>query len=525
MIDTYQDHLKFPTAPQLAQRTQLIQRVFLLGLAGLTGVFSLYLVFFGVNPALIAWLIYLAGAALIFYRPHYGLYLVLFFTLAGDALLVYWYPFTKNLSSAESLMYLHDSAIISPLEIYLLLIFVSWLGRGLAEHKINFYKSQLFWPALAFTFFIMFGLLYGIGRGGSLNIGLWEARPIFYISAMLILTNNLIIRRQQVSHLVWTIVLAIFVEGLIGTYIYFFGINRNLTLVESLTEHSAAIHINAILILWMTAWLYKGGSTTKRLLIPLMLPAILLTYLAAQRRAAFLTIIIALVLMVFILFLERRIIFWLIVPPATLLGVAYLAAFWNSSGALGLPAQAIKSIVAEDQATAKDQSSNLYRQLENVNAHYTISQAPLTGVGFGQKLQFIVPLPDISFFLWWEYITHNSIIWIWIKTGVGGFASMILLIGLSIIVGMRALQRMPTGDLKTIALTSTLFLIMHFIYAYVDISWDNQSMVLVGAMMGLSSCLEHVVALDIPIQRKRYPWQKDPQPESGLRPRPVGITG
>jgi O-antigen ligase len=318
--------------------------------------------------------------------------------------------------------------------------------------------------------------------------------------------------------------LAIFVESLVGTFIYFFGINRDLTLVESLTEHSAAIHINAVLVLCFSAWLYKGGSPTKRLLIPIMLPTILLTYVAAQRRAAFLTIIIALVLMVVILFLERRIIFWVLVPPAAVLGLVYLAVFWNSSGALGLPAQAIKSIVAQDQANAKDQSSNLYRQLENVNAHYTISQAPLTGVGFGQKLQIIVPLPDISFFVWWEYITHNSIIWIWVKTGIGGFVSMLVLIGLSIMVGMRALQRMPTGDLKTVALTSTLFLIMHFIYAYVDISWDNQSMLLVGAMMGISSCLERVVALDRNIQRKRYPWQADPQPEPGLRPLRAEIT-
>ncbi len=415
-------------------------------------------------------------------------------------------------------MFLHDAAIVSPLEIYLLLTFVSWFGRELARHKIDFYKSQLFWPALMFTLFIAMGLIYGISRGGDVNIGLWEARPIFYLPLMLILTNNLITQRKHISYLIWFVVCGIFVESLMGAYAYFFVLNRDLSLIESITEHSAAIHINAVLVLWLASWIFKGGSTTKRLLIPIMLPTILLTYIAAQRRAAFLTLAIALVFMLLILFQERRIAFWLLVPPAAAIGIVYLVVFWNAGGALGLPVQAIKSVIAEDQASEKDQSSNFYRQLENYNAHYTLKQAPLTGIGFGQKLQFIIPLPDISFFIWWEYMTHNSIIWIWVKAGLGSFVSMLLLIGMAIIIGMRAVQRMPTGDLKTSALTCTLYLIMHFIFAYVDISWDGQSMLLAGAFMGLSSCMEHVVTRDNPVGRKRYPWQMAPQADRGLRP-------
>ena len=316
----------------------------------------------------------------------------------------------------------------------------------------------------------------------------------------------------------WAVIFALFLEGLNGSYIYFFELKMDLSQVEALTEHSAAIHMNAVFILALASWLYKGGSPAKRILILLMSPPIFLTYLAAQRRAAFVTILVVLVFMTVLLFRERRIAFWLIIPPTMILGVVYLVAFWNSSGALGLPAQAVKSVIAQDQANAKDQSSNIYRQIENVNSSYTIHQAPLTGVGFGQKLIFIVPLPDISFFIWWEYITHNSIIWIWAKTGIGGFVSMLVLIGLSVILGMRTTERMPNGNLRAVAFTATAYIIMHFIYAYVDISWDNQSMVLAGLMMGIISGMERVVVLDSPQTPKRYIWQKPAPLEPGLRP-------
>jgi hypothetical protein len=518
MVDTYQDFVQFPTAVQQAKRAGFVQTIFLLGFLALTGTFAFLLVMSKGNPSLIAWLVFVTCLILILYRPHYGIYLSIFFSLAGDALIMNWYPFTKNLSSQESILYLNDAVIVSPLEIFLLLTLISWLGRGLAEHKITFFKSELFWPALTFAFFIVFGLVYGIGTGGNVNIGLWEARPIFYMPVMLILVNNLVSHRAQFNAIFGIILLAIFAESLVGAYQYFFVLNQDLSLIESLTEHSAAIHINAVIVYWISLWLFKGGAPSKRMIIPVLLPTILLTYIAAQRRAALLSLVIALALMVVILYMERRKVFWFIIPPAVVAGLVYTAVFWNSSSALGMPAQAIKSVIAQNQASEKDQSSNIYRKLENINTHFTIKQAPLTGVGFGQKIFFIVPLPDISFFIWWEYITHNSVLWIWAKTGIGGFISMLVLIGTSLFVGTRALQRMPTGDLKAIALTSTLYLIMHFIYAYVDMSWDNQSMVLVGVMMGISSSLEQVVAHPVDPQKKRYAWQPDPQPEPDLLP-------
>jgi hypothetical protein len=486
---------------------------------GSSGAIGLLMLRIGPDVSQIAWLFYLAGVVAILYEPRYGVYLLVFLTLVGDSLLTPWYPFTKNFSSVESIFYLSDTLIINPLESYIVLTFLSWLGRGLMKRDFRFYAGEILLPALVFFAFIVFGLLYGISTGGNVNIALWEFRPIFYLIAMLILTGNLIQTRAQVNHVLWAAVLAIFVESLIGNHFFLIKLQGDLGGYSAITEHAAAIHMNALIVFGLGAWIYKASSA-KRILLPAMIPFVLLTYLATQRRAAFLTLAIALVFMAVLLYRENKRAFFLVVPPVAFLGIIYVLAFWNNGGALGLPAQAIKSMVAPDQASAADLTSNLYREIENVNTHFTIQQRPLTGVGFGQKFFILVPLPDISFFAWWEYLPHNSIIWIWLKAGVGGFVAMLFFVGTALIVGTRTLWRMPQGDMSAITLTLLLYIIMHFIYAYVDISWDAQSMVFLGMAIGLLNALEGIVSQTEPQKRARWPWQPDPEPAPSLRPLP-----
>jgi O-antigen ligase len=198
--------------------------------------------------------------------------------------------------------------------------------------------------------------------------------------------------------------------------------------------------------------------------------------------------------MALILYKENRSAFWVVVPAAILVFSLYLVIFWNHAGSLGFAARAVKSQFASQQASARDQQSDQYRRIENYDIYYTIRQAPLTGVGFGQMFSMPVPLPDISFFVWYRYITHNSIGWIWMKTGMGGFVAMLFLIGLAIMNGVRTLFKIQDRMMRAVVLTAVLYILMHFMYAYVDMSWDSKSMVYVGTMMGIISCAERVLA-------------------------------
>jgi hypothetical protein len=48
--------------------------------------------------------------------------------------------------------------------------------------------------------------------------------------------------------------------------------------------------------------------------------------------------------------------------------------------------------------------------------------------------------------------------------------------------------------MQAVVLTAVLYLLMHFTYAYVDMSWDSQSMVYIGAMMGIINCTERILS-------------------------------
>src|SRR4051812_11018638 len=98
------------------------------GIIGTTGVIGLQLFRSTPSFASIAWLFFLAGVFAIIYQPRYGVYLIASFSLVGDSVLNPWYPFVKNLSSVESLLYLGRATSFSPAEIAIALTFISWLG-------------------------------------------------------------------------------------------------------------------------------------------------------------------------------------------------------------------------------------------------------------------------------------------------------------------------------------------------------------------------------------------------------------
>jgi O-antigen ligase len=447
----------------------------------------------GPKPSMIAWLLLSICIAAILYRPRFGVYLLVGLGLAGDATLTPWFPFVKNFSSSESILYINDAIIINPLEAFLGLTFLSWFIHSFSSNQKRFYGGPLFLPTLIFLLFVVGGMWYGFSTRGNINIGLWEARPLFYLAGMLILVSNLIETRRHVNHLLWFGMVAIFIESLFGNWYFWVNLRGNLAGVNAITEHSAAIHMNALFVFFFAALLYKTNPS-RRLLLGFFSLIVLFPYFATQRRAAFLTLAIALILIAIVLYKENRTAFWVIVPPAVLIAAIYVGVFWNQTGPMGAPAQALKSVIAPEAADARNQSSNLYRDLENINLHFTIQQKPLTGIGFGHKFYVIVPMADISFFQWWEYFPHNSIIWIWLKTGVLGFLSMLFLVGSAIATGGQLLRQLPRGELSAAALTAVLYLIMHFTFAYADISWDNQSMIFVGAMMGLLNCMDLIAA-------------------------------
>ncbi|MEM7799397.1 MAG: O-antigen ligase family protein [Chloroflexota bacterium] len=436
------------------------------------------------------WFAFLAIIIALFVNPRFGVYSMLFCGLVGDAVVSYYLPFDKNFSSAESIFYMSDDLKINPIEFLLVITMISWLIRIFMRKEIAKIDIRgTVWPGMIFISIVGISLVTSVIGGGTARIAIWESRYIFYLFLMLVLVTHTVKTPGQIRTIIWLIITAIFIEGILG-YLYVQSFD-GLYLDEDLTEHSASIHYNAVFILIPIAWVLPKGGWWYRLFLPLLTPPILYTWFVSDRRSAMLALVICIGLLVFYLWQERRLLFYLITPTAAVIGLLYLGAFWNNTSTLGKPAQTIKTVIAPEQTNEKDQSSNFYRVLENFNIMYTIRERPLFGIGFGAPFYQPLPMPDISFFEFWRYITHNSIMWIWMKTGVLGWLAMIFMIGNAINLGAKTAWQMQNGEMRTIAIMSTMYLIMHFLFAYVDISWTSQSMLLVGTAMGFINIFTH----------------------------------
>lgn len=427
------------------------------------------------------------GALAILARPSLGVHLAVFFSLAGDGRTAWWYPFNKNLSSYESILYVADAVKVNPLEIVLAITLVSWLLRWTGDPTKMFVRGPLLAPLTAFGVFVLIGLFTGLWRGGDVTIGLWEARPLLYLPLLYVLVTNLFDSAASYLRLVWVAMTALVCQSLVAIAWYLDQAPDVRVGLESLTEHAASVHLNAFFVFALAMWLLPRCSPWGRLaVVPMAIP-IVAAYMLSQRRAAFIGLVLGIVLFAAFLYVFGRRVFWWFVPIVGVTAIGYLMAFWSVEGGLGFPAQAIKSVVAPDSLGARNVSSNDYRELEALNVWFTIRTNPLRGIGFGQPFYRIHALPDISSFGFWEYMPHHSFLWIWLKTGFFGFVSMLFLLIRTIQYGVRSALSAPAGDHRAIAVTAVLYVVMYTVFSYVDIAWDTRSMVFLAVAMAICS--------------------------------------
>ncbi len=353
----------------------------------------------------------------------------------------------------------------------------------LVTRNWTLHRGRVFWPVMVFTAFLLVGLAWGLSRGGNSNAALWEIRPMLYLPLMYVLTSNLLRKREDYQRLYWVVMVAVLVHGVVS-WIYYQTLSQaDQANLESLVEHGTTLAMNTMFVLVFAAWLFRGSSQSKRILLPIMAVPVVIVYFISERRAAIVGLVAALIVLAVVLFWTHRRTFWWVVPAALLASTAYVGAFWNSTSTLGFPAQAVKSVIAPDQLSARDQSSDMYRVAESYDIVATIRSNRLLGIGFGQKFSRPITLPNISFFPFSDYMTHNSVLWVWMKAGVGGFLAMLFLFGVSIRTGASALLRVRDPDDAAITLTSLTFVLMYAIFCYVDIGWDAQNMLLLAVVL------------------------------------------
>lgn len=425
-------------------------------------------------------------------RPQVALGIAIVAAIIGDTRAMPWWPAVKNLSSVESLLYVNDRLTVNPFELMLVGIAAVWVAsRLLTLTRPPLQLGELANPLALFAATVIFGLAWGLSRGGDTRVAIFEARPLLYIPLVYLLVTNLFTTPRSFHRLLWGIVAGLTFESVYGL-VRMSEIRTRVPEDQSPVEHTAALHMNILLILLIATLFYGPRGVGRRLVLLAMAVPVFWLFLASERRAAVIGLIVGIAYISVVLAGRNRARFRRVVPVMALVGVAYVGAFWGVEEGIGFPAQAVKTVIAPSTASAADASSDLYRDIENFNLNYTIRASPLTGIGFGQQFYRPVPLPDISFFEFWAYIPHNSLMWMWTQVGIVGFSTFLYVFGKGAAFGVRAARMARDAVDATLISAFAAYIPMTLIVAFVDITFDVQTTVLLGTSLAVVGSAERI---------------------------------
>jgi hypothetical protein len=421
--------------------------------------------------------------ALVIWRPRYGLYLVVLSALAfeptqSDLLMLPGYAAQSDIKSLAHLSFLP----FTPIEALTVLTLLVMFGHMAAQRRLP-RSGQLSGGIWLFLLLIGLSTTYGISRGGDATVALWEVRCLVVGGAIALLIPELLHERRHVDTLIALITGgAVFLAG--DVLLRHYTTLRHAS-VEDLVlayAHDTPIVFNVAIVL-LLARLIWPASRGQRWAALLLIPLLLFAELVTERRAGLVALDVALMIVALLIMRLRGRLFVVVVLPLALIYCGYLGVFWNSTSSLGQPARAVRSISSPDQ---RDASSNDYRVLEAVDIRLNIRAAPLTGLGFGKPFTFYIPLPDLSFWVFWHYMTHNSFLWVWMTMGPIGFIVFLTVLGATLLRGVQLTRLASHSRAAPTVIALSCAIVMILVFAYVDVALTSVRIcALLGVAMGV----------------------------------------
>ncbi len=476
-------------APLLRERPRPAALI-ALGLLG--ALFGWLAVLSGGDLTLLALLAVIPLAGMIWYRPVFGLYLV----LAAGLLLEQYaidgladpvtgrIPFFSNIGGTEGWnAWTHANLpwlTANPLEILLVFIAIAMVVRKPKTQRLRI--GRLGAPLLLFLLAVLFAWGFGLLQGGDFKVSLWEIRALFYMGACYLLAANLIRTPGQVRIVGWIVIGTIGIKALQGVYRYVVPFHGNLTDIYAITGHEDALFFNTLLLLAAALVIY-GGPLRARVATWLLLPFTVFTILATRRRAALFALLVGGAALLFTLPPRHRALLPRIFVPLFLVGLIYVGAFYNSTATIAKPIQMVKSLY--QPSDPRDVSSNEYRNLEQYDVMMTIRRNPILGLGFGRPYEMLVQLPPIPFPLR-DYIPHNEVLWIWLKMGTVGFIIFWLFIASAVVQASLILRRLKDPFFQSLAAMILTLVLMQVVVSYADLQMTfYRNMIYLGVMLGV----------------------------------------
>jgi phosphate starvation-inducible membrane PsiE len=397
-------------------------------------------------------------------------------------------PFFLNLNNANSSAGL-SGIPIAPAEILMLSVIVIWFVAGVAHRNLTLVGGPLVSAYVAFALIVLATEVHGIlGRGDWLK-SLWEVRPQAYGFIAFLLAANLIKTRRHMLQLTVVVLVAVAIKVGIALFRFFVTLHGNDAAYEAIMAHEESYFFALFILATLVAAIW-GRGLNRRIMFVLVVGAALSFFamLVNHRRSAELALIAgaAVVMVLAIRFDDKQRGRWLgltllVVVAVTILTVGY----WNhTTGLVGELVRPIRSLFVPDQ---RDYLSNIYRVAENANIQFTFKSSPLFGTGFGIPMIVIFPMADISYvYPLWNYIPHNTVLWIGMRMGALGYVAFFGLLAMAILQACRQLATRRDPLINSFAAFAVAAIVAEMIQGYNDLQLDSyRNLIVFGAVLGL----------------------------------------
>lgn len=432
-----------------------------------------------------------------FYRVDLGFFIFISMVLLFDQFhipeahpITYKIDYFKNLKQIPYVPHF-SAGVMNPVELQLVLMLLAWFVAISVRKSTRVQHIPVWGLAVIFFLSLIIALLHGLGTGGTFLPSLWELRALFYFGFLYFFVPQIIQTKSQLEALFWIFIIFITIKALQGAARFiFYGFSfRGL---ETLTNHEDPVFITLLIIFLLSMILLDCKSKQRTALVILFTPLVL-GFFAGQRRAAYAGLFISLITFVILLNGHERMILLKAFFPFLIFGIIYCAVFWNSNSKLASPVKLVKSgFTTNKKEDGERYLSNLYRKFERYDLAVTLRTSPVTGLGFGKKYMLPIPLPPIPFPLR-DYIPHDEILWLLIKTGAVGFFIFWLFIDSLLIHSSTLSDKLRDPYLRSICIVITIALINQMVVSYYDLQLTYyRNMIVLGTLCGLLPALKNI---------------------------------
>ena len=390
-------------------------------------------------------------------------------------------------------------ALVTPAEVLLAGVFIVWTLHCVRDRRRMLHRTPLATRIFLLVAMAVFYFAFGVARGGDLAIAVFELRPFLFLLVAYVLAASLLAHEKAVATMLWIFVIGSAMKAVYGVLI-FLSIRFVQPRPEAVLAHEESFFFGVYVFLTIGAWLF-GLQGRLRTVATALLPVVLLADMVNSRRTAWAILIFGLLLLLAIAYRalpRRRHVLTRVTVVAAVLSAVYLPLFWNSGGTLAQPARAVRSAVAPD---ARDEMSNEYRMLEDLNLEYNIRARSSTGSGFGIPIDYVVPivdLTDIASLI--AYVPHNGLYWVWMRMGLFGQVLLWLVIAEALATCVR-LARQSRGQSALLGAVTACAVVGWVIMGETDygLYW-TRLMLCMGLLLGVvdgrlraaQSSVEHV---------------------------------